>query len=203
MTFMTEGGERSVRERIMVLSKKSRTRGSVLAAVFAAVVLICGCAFTGAEREGANLSGELGEQETAGTNGNGQAGKDTAAVSGAQNRQQLNEGDDEEFARIQKEYEEAVKNAKLAEVQVREVEKNALQEADRAAFEEALNYHGVMEGKDDSELSLNRQVVRHTINIPRERRKIPWRTAGICSVKIGMQGYRSTAYIRRNLVSAA
>lgn len=158
MTFMTEGGERSVRERITALSKKSRTRGSVLAAVFAAVVLICGCAFTGAEREGANLSGELGEQETAGTNGNGQAGKDTAAVSGAQNRQQLNEGDNEEFARIQKEYEKTVKNAKLAEVQVGEVEKNALQEADRAAFEEALNYHGVMEGKDDSELSLNRQV---------------------------------------------
>lgn len=113
--------------------------------VLASVALVCGCAFTGAEREGANLSGENGEQSAAGTDGGGSDKEDAAAASGEQNRQQLNEENNEEFARIQKEYEEAVKSGNLTEGQVREVEKNALQEADRAAFEETLNYHGVME----------------------------------------------------------
>lgn len=150
MTFMTEGGERSVRERIAALAKKSRTRGPALAAVLAAVVLVCGCAFTGADREGANLSGENGEQSAAGTDGGGSDEEDAAAVSGEQNRQQLNE----EFARIQKEYEEAVKNAELAEVQVREVEKNASQEAEWAVFRYKLSEYGAMEENDNREFDI-------------------------------------------------
>lgn len=150
MTFMTEGGERSVKERIAALAKKSRTRGPALAAVLAAVVLVCGCAFTGAEREGANLSGENGEQSAAGTDGGGSDEEDAAAASGEQNRQQLNE----EFARIQKEYDEAVKNAELAELQVREVEKNASQEAEWAVFQYKLSEYGAMEENDNREFDI-------------------------------------------------
>ena len=150
MTFMTEGGERGVKERITALTEKKRTRGAVLAAVLLAVVLACGCAFTGAEREGANLSGENGEQSAAGTDGGGSDEEDAAAVSGEQNRQQLNE----EFARIQKEYEEAVKNAELAEVQVREVEKNASQEAEWAVFRYKLSEYGAMEENDNREFDI-------------------------------------------------
>ncbi len=63
-----------------------------------------------------------------------------------------------EFARIQGEYAEHLNDGKLTEEQINELEESAIQEARQAAFEEALNYHGVMEGKDDGELSLNRQV---------------------------------------------
>lgn len=154
MTFMTEGGGRSVRERITALTEKSRTRGAVLAAVFAAVVLVCGCAFTGAERDGADLSGETGEQETAGTDGNGQADRDAAAVSGAQHRQQVNEENNEEFARIQKEYEDIVKNEKLMEEQIGEQEKSALREADRAAFQDMMDYYSAMEESGNREFDI-------------------------------------------------
>lgn len=146
MTFMTEGGERGVRERITALTEKKRTRGAVLAAVLLAVVLACGCAFTGAEREGANLSGE---QETAGTNGNWQAGKDTAAVSDAQNRQSGNEENNEELARVQKEFEDAAENVELTEEQIRELEESALREADKAAFQDTLSHYSAIEGHDN------------------------------------------------------
>lgn len=151
MTFMTEGGEKSVRERITALSKKSRTRGPVLAAALAAVVLVCGCAFTGAERDGADLSGE---QKTAETDGNGQADRDAAAVFDAQDRQQVNEENSEEFARIQKEYEEAVKNEKRVGEQVGKAVENVSQEADRAAFRERLSQYGDMEGSDNREFDV-------------------------------------------------
>lgn len=160
MTSMTEGGERGVRERIMALAKKSRTKKPVLAAVLAAVVLVCGCAFTGAERNGVNSAGETDGQGVGGSVGSagdgvGKQGTENAA---AQNREMVSEENNEEFARIQKEYEETVKTAELVEAQGKELEERAQQEADRAAFEQVLNYHGIMEGKDDSELSLNREV---------------------------------------------
>lgn len=150
MTFMTEGGERGVRERITALTEKSRTRGAVLVTVLAVVALVCGCAFTGAKREGANLSGENGEQSAAGTDEGGSDEEDAAAASGEQNRRQLNE----EFSRIQKEYDEAVKNAELAEAQVREVEKNASQEAEWAVFQYKLSEYGVMEENDNREFDI-------------------------------------------------
>lgn len=160
MTSMTEGGERGVRERIMALAKKSRTKKPVLAAVLAAVVLVCGCAFTGAERNGVNSAGETDGQGVGGSVGSagdgvGKQGTENAA---AQNREMVSEENNEEFARIQKEYEETVKTAELVEAQGKELEERTQQEADRAAFEQVLNYHGIMEGKDDSELSLNREV---------------------------------------------
>ncbi|MDE6601147.1 MAG: M56 family metallopeptidase [Lachnospiraceae bacterium] len=142
MTFMTEGGERSVRERITALAEKGRTKRTALTAVLVAAALVCGCAFTGAEQNGENPVGETGEQ---GTVGNGQDEKDATAASGAQNRQTVIEEDSEEFARIQKAYEENVESAKLTEEQIRKLEESALLEADRAAFQDMLGYYGAVE----------------------------------------------------------
>lgn len=51
MSFMTEGSWRSVKERISLLAKGGRTRRTTLFVVLAAAVLVCGCAFTGADRK--------------------------------------------------------------------------------------------------------------------------------------------------------
>lgn len=151
MTFMTEGSERGVRERITALARKSRTKKPVLAAVLAAAVLICGCAFTGAEKGSADAAGE---QAAAGTDGNGQGEKGDAVVSDAQPRQSVNEENNEEFARIQKEYEETVKTVELVEAQIKELEERARQEADRAAFQHRLSDYSAMEGNDDWEFDV-------------------------------------------------
>lgn len=133
MTFMTEGGERGVRERITALTEKSRTRGAVLAAVLAAVVLVCGCAFTGAEREDTNSVGETGN------------GQDMPTVIGE---------DYAEAERILKQYEKATAQEELTEEQAKELEESALREADRAAFEETLRDHAET---DDTELLQKRE----------------------------------------------
>ncbi len=146
MTFMTEGGERGVRERIMALTKKSQTRGTVLAAVLLAVVLACGCAFTGAEPDSTDPAKGTGEQETAGT---GQGENDTAADSDAQNRQSGNEENNGELARVQKELEDAVENVELTDEQIKELEESALREADKAAFQDTLSYYSAIEGHDN------------------------------------------------------
>ncbi len=145
MLFMTEGGEHSVRERILALTKTGQRKKAFLAAVLAAVVLFCGCAFTGADREDRNLEKE------AGVKGQGEV----TAV--AQDRQAGIGGNDAETGRMQKTYEEAAEHEKLTEEQIREVEESALQEAQWQAFAETLHYHGEMEGKDDSELMKNRE----------------------------------------------
>lgn len=150
MPFMSEGGEHSVRERILALTKTGRRKRTVLAVVLAAVVLFCGCAFTGADREDGDLEKETGEQ-TAGVKGQGEAADAT------QSRQTGTEENDPESQRMQKEYEEAAEHEKLTEEQIREVEESAQQEAQWQAFAETLHYHGEMEGKDDSELMKNRE----------------------------------------------
>ncbi len=155
MTFMMEGGGQNVRERIMALAKRSRTKRPVFAAVMAAVILACGCAFTGAEREGANPVKETGAQDIAGMSEEAQ-GENHSGADGRSS--QMSDGENSaEFARIRKEYEEVVETGKRIEEQGKEVEESALQEADWQAFMETLHYHGVMEGKDDSELSKNRE----------------------------------------------
>lgn len=134
---MLEQGERGIRERITTLAGKGRPKKAVFAVVLAAVFLICGCAFTGADQNGPNLAGEADGQmedaDEAETDKSGQTGKNG------------------EIAHIQAEYD---KN----EEQIEKVDAVAKQEAEQAAFEEVLNYHGVMEGKDDSELELNRKL---------------------------------------------
>lgn len=157
MTFMMEGGGQNVRERITALARRGRTKRPVLAMVFAVTVLICGCAFTGAERENGNPAKESGAQDMAGAGEDAQGEKDTEAVFDAQSGQMSGEENTGELARVQKEYEDAAKTVKLSEEQIKAQEESARQEADWQAFMETLHYHGVMEGKDDSELSKNRE----------------------------------------------
>lgn len=148
MTFMTEGGERGVRERILALSEKGRAKRPALAMVLAAAVLICGCAFTGAERGNGNPEKESAERDASGTSGSAQGENDTGEAPDAQERPMLNEENNEEFARIQKEYEDVVEKAELTEEQIRAVEESALQEADLAAFHDMLSRYSAMEGDD-------------------------------------------------------
>lgn len=137
MPLMFSGSERGIRERIVSLTEKKKAEAVVLVAVLSLVLLICGCAFTGAAQE--------------------------EAVSSAQNRDMVLEEGGEEFERIQKEYGEYVvdgyiNTVELTEEQIKELEEAAIEEARQAAFEDTLAYHGVMEGRDDSELLLDRQV---------------------------------------------
>lgn len=155
MSFMTAGGERSVRERITALAKTGRKRKAVLAAVLAAAAFVCGCAFTGAKS--ADPVGKTGQEETgaaAESGADAQGGQEAETVLDAQNRQMLSELENEEFARIQEEYGNVVENARLMEEQTKALEKSALEEADRAAFEETLKYHSDM---DDRELLQKRE----------------------------------------------
>lgn len=168
-SFMMEGGEGSVKERILALTESKRVKGSVLVAVLAAVLLICGCAFTGAEQDGANSAGETGGQSAEETRGSADDGAGMReAESAAQEREMVLEEENAVFTRIQEEYGEAVKKAELLEQkrqeaeqleeQIRELEERTQEETELAAFLEVLNYRGVMEGKDDGELVLNREV---------------------------------------------
>lgn len=138
---MLEQGERGIRERITTLAGQGKPKRAVFAVVLAAVFLICGCAFTGADQDEANLAEEVSGQaegvDQTGTDKNGQTGKNG------------------EIAHIQAKYDE---NAEQIEKVEAVSKQTAEQETERAAFQEVLNYHGVMEGKDDSELDLNRKL---------------------------------------------
>lgn len=133
-SFMTEGGERSVRERITALTGTGRKKKAVLVAVLFATALFCGCAFTGAEREDTDFAEETGNGAI--------AGQDVPTVIGE---------DSVEADRILKQYE---KEAELTEEQIRALEESVLEEANRAAFEETLHYYGDV---DDSELLQKRE----------------------------------------------
>lgn len=154
MTFMLNQGEESVRERIGALAGCGRRKGAAPVLALVAALFLCGCAFTGAAQGGseeatavleevkdkaaagqepASREEATGGQDAAGqektADGQNAAGQDSAGGGNADSGQAPNGS---------------------AGVQGRGT--------DQAAFEEALNYHGVMEGKDDSELSLNREV---------------------------------------------
>lgn len=155
MAFMLNRSEneKGVRERIGALTACGRKKSAAAVVVVLAALALGGCAFTGAAKDDADAVVEEAD-------GNAQGDNDTVTDHDAQNRQMQNEENNEEFARIQKEYEEALENGELTKFSTVDVESKMLSkdEADQAAFEEALNYHGVMEGKDDSELFLNRQA---------------------------------------------
>ncbi len=125
MPLLFSGGERGVRERIVSLTGNRKAEGVVLAAVLSLVVLLSGCAFTGAgPDEMASSEAESGQE--AGTPQDGEKGQETAAP-----EKQKGNGSSETVRQ-------------------------------QAAFEEVLNYGGVMAGRDDSELSLDRRVdVQH------------------------------------------
>ena len=77
-----------------------------LRCLLAAVVLFCGCAFTGADREDRNAVGGTGMRGADAADRSGQGENAAATDSDVQARQTVIEENNAEFARIQKEYEE-------------------------------------------------------------------------------------------------
>ncbi len=151
MPLLFSGGERGVRERIVSLTGNGKAGGVVLTAVLSLVMLLCGCAFTGAGQDAA-ASSEAEDGQEAGALEEGENGQGTIVSEGqdgndspeTDSQQAPDEETDGGFARMQTEEEEAP------------------DAAEQAAFEEVLNYGGVMAGRDDSELSLDRRVdVQH------------------------------------------
>lgn len=139
-----EGQKRGVKERVTMLTKSTGQKKWTAAAVIAAMFLVCGCAFTGSVPNADEIQKQADGQ--------------TAKVEGVQetvlgqaDRQQVVEESNEEFERIRKDY-QAYEEALNEQVQ-------ALQEAEQeAAFFQVLNYQGVMAGKDDGELALDRRI---------------------------------------------
>lgn len=129
MTFMLNRDENSVRERIGALAGCVRRKGAASVLALMTVLLLCGCAFTGAAQ------GDVEELTTI------LEVKDEAAVGQETVGQGNSGGENNDSAQTPDESAEEPGSA-----------------TDQAAFEEALNYHGVMEGKDDGELFLNREV---------------------------------------------
>lgn len=69
MSFMTEGSGRSVKERIFLLAKGGKTKRATLCVVLAALVLVCGCAFTGADQKAEEERAEGPAQQVSGSSG--------------------------------------------------------------------------------------------------------------------------------------
>lgn len=157
MPLMFSGSARGVRERITSLAETRRSEAVVLAAVLSMVFLICGCAFTGAADQGAEerrTEGTTAAEDSAGE-------QDAGETSSVQDRTMVVEGENEEFTRIQKEYDGYVTDGyvntgELTEEQIAELEERERKEAEQAAFAEALADYA------DSGLSEDRRVdVQH------------------------------------------
>lgn len=143
MTFMLNRGEKGVRERIDALAGCGRRKGAVPALAFAAALFLCGCAFTGAVQKDAEevtpISEVMDETTVVGQDANDKGAQEIAGL------EALRQGD------------AGGVNADSEQTPDESAEE-PIRETDEAAFEEALNYQGVMEGKDDSELFLNREI---------------------------------------------
>lgn len=141
MTFMLNRDENGVRERISALAGCVRRKAAAPVLVLMTVLLLCGCAFTGAARRDTEEVTTISEVKDEAAGERGEAGLDeTADRQDASGQGNYGGGNDDS---------EQASNGAAGVPGL---------ETDQAAFEEALNYHGVMEGKDDSELFLNREV---------------------------------------------
>ncbi len=133
-----EGRKRGVKERVIMISKRSGQKRWMAAVVIAVMLAVCGCAFTGRNQEAEVLRTEEAQQ----SHGDEREGTDSP---------QVLEESDNESERILEDYQ--------AYEQILDGQAQALGEAEQeTAFFQALNYQGVMAGKDDSELSLNREI---------------------------------------------
>lgn len=144
MAFMLDRGEKGVRERIGALAGSGRPKKAAAVLAVLAAIFLCSCAFTGAAENGEDSAAA----EAAG--GQNAAGQDSESA-GMQNAPAVS-GQDMENADAQ--------NTAAAEQNAvtQGASDGTGQAADEADFEDALHYRGIMEGKDDSELALNRQV---------------------------------------------
>lgn len=99
MPLMFSGSEHSVRERIVALAEKRKAEAVVLAAVLSMLLLVCGCAFTGA----ADQAVEEGRPEEMAAAKNSAGEQEAGETSPAPNQIMVPEGENEEAARIQEE----------------------------------------------------------------------------------------------------
>lgn len=133
-----EGRKRGVKERVAMISKCSGQKRWMAAAVIAVMLVVCGCAFTGRNQEAEVLRTEEAQQ----SHGEEREGTDNP---------QVLEGSDNESERILEDYQ--------AYEQALDGQTQALRKAEQeAAFMQVLDYQGVMDGKDDGELYLNRAI---------------------------------------------
>ena len=136
-----EGRKRGIKERVRMIAGKTDRKRWMAAAVLLTMLLACGCAFTGSDRD---ADGLLGQKD-------GQQREERIQETVQDGQQGTQEDAKKEAERIGKEYEEAVGviDAQEETLEVMEQEK---------AFLAALDYQGVMAGKDDGELSLDREI---------------------------------------------
>lgn len=146
MAFMLNRGEKGVKERIDALAACGRKKSAAAVMALLAALTFCGCAFTGAEQDAVNGAVKPEEQMAS-----GEDEEDASVVGDAAD----DTTDSEDLDKI-------LENAEKFTTVPVETKTVSKEETDQAAFEEALNYRGVMEGKDDSELALNRQVDMQT-----------------------------------------
>lgn len=147
MAYMLSRGEKGVRARIGALADSGGKKGAAAVLVLLAALALCGCAFTGAAKDTVDSAAKPEGQLASGKD------KEDVAVGGEA------ADDAEDSENIDKSFENAEKSTTVSvETEKAKDGVDGQNAADQAAFEAALNYHGIMEGKDDSELSLNRQV---------------------------------------------
>lgn len=134
-----EGRKRGVKERVNMIARRNGRKKWVAAMVSIIMLLACGCAFTGSRQD------ETGEQTP------GQEKLQEATESRTDRQQVVGDASDKEYERIRNEYEDAM--------EALDAQEQALEQAQQdAAFWSVLNYQGVMAGRDDSELALDREL---------------------------------------------
>lgn len=139
-----EGRKRDLKERVHMIAKNVERKRGVAAAVVVMMLLVCGCAFTGSERE-KNVRHDDGKESA-------QEGLTAEAIQKqAGGSQVIGDASDEESERIRKEYENVMGALDTQEQTLGQVQEDA-------SFALALDYQGVMAGKDDSELGLDRKL---------------------------------------------
>lgn len=139
-----EGSKRGVKERVHMIARNTEHKKWAVAAVIVGMLFVCGCAFTGSEE------GKSALQE--GKEGAPQEGHTSEMVIAQADRQQV-VGDeaDAEFERIRKEYEDTVGALDAQGQELEKVQQDY-------AFLSVLHGQGVMAGRDDSELALDRKL---------------------------------------------
>lgn len=169
MSPMLENGEGGMQERILALTHGiGKERGAVSVLVLAVVFALCGCAFTGAA-QGEESFGNEGAQMRTAQSGDGKAetggvqvGSDSAEADGARSGNGSAEADGAQSGDSSADTDGVQNGNGSAEADSTSVQnltgEEAAAAADQKAFEAVLGYHGVMEGKDDSELTLNRKI---------------------------------------------
>lgn len=138
-----EGRKRDVKERVRMIAQSNQRKGWA-AAVVVMMLLACGCAFTGREQE-QNVRYDDGKDSVP----EGLAAETIQKQAGE--LQAIADASDTASERIRNEYENVTDALDMQEQALRQAQKDA-------AFASVLDYQGVMAGKDDSELALDREL---------------------------------------------